>query len=226
MVELLDMTMSQKTNIESQHPAIKDALDSIEASSRDAGMYLRILLEEMAPYANDSRYQEQPELVGLCFGPEGLNDDINEIIHHLTHDIPPLVRSECLMSLLVATEDSPVYSYYIEQICDYFDVKLQKTESNKGENVIRFYAPNLHFDRKEEENFFRACGLEAMTDEGRGSHVKWINPQSGVFMGLSTDSKRVWLKNSIKNLLDRNLAIERIQAACDALKIDFKILSR
>ncbi len=226
MVELPNMTISQKTNIESQHPAIKDALDSIEASSREAGIYLRILLEEMTPYANDPGYQKQPELVGLCFGPEGLSDDINEIIHHLTHDIPPLARSECLMSLLAATEDSPIYSYYIQQICDYFEVKFQKVEQDKEENIIRFYAPNLHFDRREEENFFRACGLEAISDEGSGSHVKWVDPRSGVFMGLSSESKRVWLKNDIKSLLRKNFPIERIQAACDTLKIDFKILSR
>lgn len=225
MVELPDMTISQKNNIESQDPAIKEALDSLEARSREAGVYLRILLEEMSPYANDPKYQEKPELVGLCFGPEGLGDDINEIIHHLTHDIPPLARSECLMSLLVATEDSPVYSYYMQQICDYFEVKLKKTEQNKGENIIRFYAPNLHLDRKEEENFYRACGLEAIADEGSGSHTKWVD-QSGVFMGLSSSSKRVWLKNNIKSLLRKNFPIERIQAACDTLKIDFKILSR
>lgn len=218
--------MFQKTDIESQHLAIKDALDSIETSSKEAGIYLRVLLEEITQYANNPKYQEQPELVGLCFGPEGLGDDINEIIHHFTHDIPPLARSECLISLLVATEDNPVYRYYVQQICDYFEVKLPKGEQNKKENIVRFYAPNLHLDRREEENFFRACGLRAITDEGSGSHVKWIDPRSGVFMGLSSESKRVWLKNNIKSLLRKNFPIERIQAACDMLKIDFKILSR
>lgn len=219
------MTTLQQLDTESQNPALSKALDSIEEHSKEAGVYLRTLFEFTEAYSNDPKYQAQPELVDKCFGRNGLEDDINEIIHHFMHDVSPLARTECLNALIQAVRDNPVYLYYVEQICDYFGIKLPG-EDHHPEGVIRFYAPNLHFDQRDHVNFLLACGLQAIPDEGSGSHIKYIDPVTDNYMTVASRSGKIWLKNEIKTLLQKNFPVERIQAACDKLKIDFRVLSR
>lgn len=207
--------------------ALEEAINDIEAQAPDAGLYIRYLYEGLEPYADDPKFGTKPELVDKCFGPDGLDDDISDITHHLTQDIAPLARAKCLEDLLRATLSNPVQHYYARQLAEYFDVRLpDEPPSPEEKHPMRFYAPNLHFSPAEIENFNKVCGLKAIADEGAGSHTKWVDPQTDIMITITSRSKKIWLKNNVKSMLQNNFPIERIEEACRKLKIDFRVLSR
>lgn len=219
--------ITPRTNEISVNYALEEAINDIEDLAPDVGLYIRYLYESLEPYADDPKFGTKPELVDKCFGPNGLDDDISDITHHLTQDIAPLARAKCLEDLLRATLANPVQHYYTRQLAEYFDVRLPNEPPSPEENrPIRFYAPNLHISPAETENFCRACGLKAITDEGIGSHIKWIDPATDLTIAVTSQSSVIWLKNKIKAMLQSGLPVERIEEACRKLKIDFRVLSR
>lgn len=201
----------------------------------EATDYLQCLLDMLEPFAHEKTYQEHPELVEQCFGQTKLQADIDEIIYLLEKRVPVRDRGAIFRALYESVAHEPLYAYVIHQIYAYFQTpltpstpvqKASEAAPAPSESPVRFHAANLLFDQRQLEEFYRACGLRKIPDEGKGGHMKWIDPGTDRFITLSYSSEKHWMKNHIRLMLGNGLPVDRIQAACKKLKIDFTILSR
>ena len=198
----------------------KETQDSPEYLSPDAAEYLNLFMEMISDYEVEP-YVSHPDLLDNCF-PQGLDEDQNELIALLKKSNDISAVKSALTELFESLESNPVQIWALRPIFEYFDIKLPG-KSSPGR--VRYRLPNLVLNNSDQVLFFTSCGFEADSKSGKGSHVKWTDP-SGQMNGfvLSYEGSRFWLKNVIKDLLDKGMSLDRIHKACLDMNIAFEIL--
>lgn len=211
------------------------ALENIEKISIEAAEYLRLFVDMFDEFEVDP-YKGNPVLVLNCF-PKGIDEDQNELIGIFEDVIRDSADEEysrteiadAFRSLSSFLADKKVVLWALAPVFEHFGIA--KDEENELEEMsvvpkkVRFRMPNLLSERSELNALFSKCGLVCDPNSGKGSHEKWTDPK-GEMKGFSniTGSNKIWMKNVIKELLEKELPIERIKAACDSLDIDFEVL--
>lgn len=205
---------------------LESAVRNIETASEDVGVYLRYAFQTLEPFSHEATYREHPERVEHCFGHAGLQEDINEIVYHIENNIPSHQHLALFQDLYRSTAENSVFAYFVQQICEALGVRIPAPTLPFApeRSTLRFRMPNILFDRRQLEQFLQMCELKPVADQGKGSHMKWIDSETGRFVKNSYVSEKHWLKNTIRQMLENGLPVERIKTACDRLKIDFTIL--
>lgn len=218
---------------ESQEQNTNSNLEKLEALSSDAGMYMRLFCDSLEHYEQEETYKKKPELIEHCF-PDGFDEDINEMISLLKKDLKnPKSKDEILNTLADLAEslkeERPVTYYAMEELFSYFGLDLDSKEMDSAQKKIRFRLVNRLFDMKEEEAFYKACGLEPELTRGKlagkGSHVKWIDPtEEWKSYAVSSRSSKIWTKNDVRDLLKKGFPLDKLTKACRAFDLDFELI--
>ncbi|MFT7184463.1 MAG: DNA-binding transcriptional MerR regulator [Oceanicoccus sp.] len=201
-------------------------LDDLRALSPDGAEYLQLLIEDLECF-NLSEYEPQPERARHSL--PKLEDDQAELQKEIDRSIQIGINKDSIQAILkqiaASLSQKNVTLWALRPVFRHFGALPEDDVNDDTEDSpIRFYTPNLLFDRRQLDEFFKACGLIEDTKGGSGSHTKWVDANRDTF-GIGSWSKKSWLKNNIKLMLQAGFPIDRIKTACDSLGIDFTVLN-
>lgn len=211
-----------------ESPKTIDALlDDLRALSPHGAEYLQLLMDDLEIF-NLEEYETQPERASHSL--PNLEDDQAELQNEIDRSIQDGADKAAIQSTLqrIATSlaTKKVTFWALRPVFRHFGALPEDDAGDdfSQDTPIRFYMPNLLFDRRQLDEFFRACGLSEDTKGGSGSHTKWVDTDGHTY-GLASWSRKSWLKNNIKTMLRAGFPIGRIQTACNSLGIDFVVLN-
>lgn len=175
-----------------------------------------------------AEYETQPERARHSL--PNLEDDQAELQNEINRSIQGGADKAAIQSTLqriassLAKKKVPLWA--LRPVFRHFGALPEddKDDDSSDDTPIRFYMPNLLFDRRQLDEFFRASGLTEDTKGGSGSHTKWVDADGQTY-GIASWSRKSWLKNNIKSMLQAGFPVDRIQMACDSLGIDFVVLN-
>ena len=212
-----------------ESPKTIDALlDDLRALSPNGAEYLHLMMDDLEIF-NMAEYETQPERARHSL--PNLEDDQAELQNEINRSIQGGADKTAIQSTLQRIASSlakkKVTLWALRPVFRHFGALPEDDESDDSaeDTPIRFYMPNLLFDRRQLDEFFRACGLTEDTKSGKGSHTKWVDSEGRSYGVVGSDSKKAWLKNDIKTMLQAGFPVDRIQMACDSLGIDFVVLN-
>lgn len=214
-----------------QQPDLMDVLTRLEVLAPKAAEYIHLFLLLIQDFEVPA-YAQNPENILKCF-PKGLDDDQNEMIYFLNEAIEKGVFREEIVSelrnLSSALRSSPVALWAFHPVFSHFlphedAVDFSSDSSGFSPESVRIHLPNLLYAAHEVRSFFRACGFERRGQEG--SHEKWHDRNGAFMMTLPFTSGKLWLKNIVRELLQRGVLMDIIENACWKLKIHCRILKK
>jgi len=200
-------------------------LDDLHAIDSNLAEYMLLFTDALRDFEIESLFDD-PSRVTFVY--PDLEDDQSELLNMIQKIKSSVDDTEfeelkrIIENIFHTTERTPVTRWALTPIMEHLDLP---TDEQKTERKIRFYMQNLLWDRTELEKFYRACKFKQILDQGSGSHTVWRG-KDGRTYGTSSDSKKMWAKNNIKELIEKGFPIEKIEAACKKLKIDFRIISK
>ncbi len=209
-----------------KEPKLSDALEQVEALNEEGGQYLKLFLEMTGDY-DVPPFDTNPELGMNCFK-NGLEDDVNELLGLFTQNEDEDYKAELAQALRNVREMMSERPFSLFALKALFDQCIPHEEET-GDKYIKkekhYYLPNIELNRTEIEKFYIACGFTKAERSGNGDHQKW-NDSKGKFVATSYNAYEIWVKNIIKQLVEKGVPLEDIEKGCTKCNIPFRIISQ
>lgn len=203
-------------------------LSRLESLAPKAAEYVIAFLDMIGEYG--SVFDLQPEDILKCF-PKGLKDDQTEMIGLLTEQLDAGALRDDIVSALEDLASglrlSPTLFFAMRPVFEHFlpsDAADEILSSESPSETARIRVQNLLYAAHDVQTFLLVCGFEVRGQEG--SHQKWYDCSGAFMKTLPVTSGKLWLKNIIRELLQRGVSIDVIITACDKLKISYRILRK
>lgn len=210
--------------------SVQETLDMVREVVPQTTEDIELLFIILEDFEGSDFYAQEPDQINYC-----VDEDLDEIAEELVENIKrelagkdehtcALVRDAFTTLHHLLSQQPNVYKYFLSHIFEYFSVTTHDFEPEKEVHVYNKYrVPNLNLKRQELEDFYIALGLAPNTKGGKGSHIKWTDPNNEMQGSCnSSDEGALWVKNNIKSILAKGMPIERIEAACKVCNISFQ----